>query len=387
MGKTIKELLLLHFLNDGVRTTFITLLPFIAKDLNISLSTVGFLGSSQPLLQSFLALPAGFLAAKFGGFKLLTFLLLIYSLGAFLTSFSSSHDLVVIAFLLGACGFGMFHTVGFSLVAKISEKETIGKNMGEFTSVGDIGRVVMPPIAVFLVTFFDWRLAMVALSAIGIVVYILLKIFQVKRDVYEVSNQVSETHGEFFRQVLNLTQSPKLLLTMSASILDALASSPVVVFLPFLLLAKGINTAEYGLIMGIYFGGSLAGKYLLGRSVDILGNAKVFLLAETLMAISLILLIFSSGLIAVLAISFLLGIFTKGTTPVIQTMVSEISHKDHYDKVYALSEMILGIAATVTVIGSGIVADKLGIYSVFYIAVIMAFGATIPVFFFPKSKI
>lgn len=75
--------MVLHFLNDGFRTTFVTLLPFIAKDLSLNLSTVGFLGSTQALLASFLSLPAGFLAARFGGVHFLTYLLIIYSLGAF----------------------------------------------------------------------------------------------------------------------------------------------------------------------------------------------------------------------------------------------------------------------------------------------------------------
>lgn len=137
--------------------------------------------------------------------------------------------------------------------------------------------------------------------------------------------------------------------------------------------------------MGIYFAGSLAGKYLLGRAVDKLGNAKVFILAESLMAASLLILIFSSNLILILFISFLLGTFTKGTTPVIQTMMAKISHKGHYDKVYALSETFLGLAATITIIVMGVMADLLGIYSVFYGAAILAICAIIPIFFFSKE--
>ena len=63
--KSLKEINILHFLNDGVRSTFVTLLPFIAKDLHISLSSIGFLGSAQALFGSLLALPAGFLSSRF----------------------------------------------------------------------------------------------------------------------------------------------------------------------------------------------------------------------------------------------------------------------------------------------------------------------------------
>jgi len=48
-------------LNDGVRTAVITLLPFMAKDISLSLAQVGFLGSSQPLIGALIALPTDLL--------------------------------------------------------------------------------------------------------------------------------------------------------------------------------------------------------------------------------------------------------------------------------------------------------------------------------------
>ena len=68
MNKSIKELSFLHFLNDGVRSTFVVLLPFIAKDLSLNLSSVGFLGSAQPLFASILALPADLLLLNLAAF-------------------------------------------------------------------------------------------------------------------------------------------------------------------------------------------------------------------------------------------------------------------------------------------------------------------------------
>lgn len=388
MDKIIKELLLLHFLNDGVRTSFVTLLPFIAKDLNFSLTTVGFLGSAQPLLASTLALPAGFFASRLGGLKLLTSLLVVYSLGALLTSFSTNITFVILSFLLAAGGFGMFHTVGFSLVAKSSDKSQIGKNMGNFTSIGDIGRVTIPTAAVFLVAAMGWRQAMIILSITGFTFYILLQLFKARRDIYQsIEQQKRETHQEFLRHLSSLLKSKRFALTLIASIFDALASTPVIIFLPFLLLSKEIQITEYGFITGAFFVGSLAGKYLLGRGVDKIGNFNVFLLSEILMAASLMLLMQASNFLTFFAISFFLGMFTRGTTPVIQTMMSQISEKMHYDKVFALSELFLGIAAMITVVVMGFVADQVGIYFVFYLCTVLAVTAVIPILFLRKLKV
>lgn len=381
-------MMILHFLNDGVRTTFVTLLPFIAKDLKISLATVGFLGSFQPLIASMMALPAGFLASRLGGFSFLIFLLIIYSTGALSTAISPSLPFIILAFFLGALGFGMFHTVSFSLVAKISDKEKVGKNMGDFTSVGDIGRVAIPPAAVFLVSFVGWRVSMVTVALIGFTAFLVLRLFQPKKEEHHLIDDSleKETTKEFISHVIRLLKTKKLAFTLLAGIIDSLASSPVYLFLPFLLLSKGVQSTQYGIITGAFFMGSLLGKNFLGRTVDKIGNLKVFVLSEVFMAVILILLTFSTNFVAILVLSLLLGTFTRGTTPVIQSMLSNTSHKIHYNKIYALSEMFIGIAAVITVILMGIIAEKTSVLFVFYASAILALLAISPALFLFKTE-
>lgn len=389
MGKSFKELLVLHFLNDGVRSTFVVLLPFIAKDLSFNLASVGFLGSSQPLIASILALPAGFLGSKLGGFRFLVYLTVIYSFGALALSISPSLLFVTAAFFLGALGFGMFHTVGFSLVAKISQEKSMGKNMGNFTSIGDIGRVAIPPIAVFLVSILEWRVTMALISLIGFGAFLIILFNQPKKMQHLNNNYAeNESHIDFIKEIYVLLKTRKLLLALFAGIFDSLASSPVFIFLPFLLFAKGVSITEYGVITAVFFAGSLFGKNALGRGVDKFGNLKIFVFSEILMAFVLILLTLSPiNLLIIIILSFLLGLFTRGTTPVIQTMMSNVSHKMHYDKVFAISEMCIGITAVITVSLMGIIADSSGIVFVFYASAIFALLAIIPIFLLAKNRV
>lgn len=387
MGKGIKGLLILHFLNDGVRTTFVTLLPFIAKDLSLNLSAVGFLGSAQPLFASLLALPAGFFASKFGGFHFLIFLLIIYSIAAFGTAISPNLIFIILAFSLAALGFGMFHTVSFSLVAKVSKTGKIGQDMANFTSIGDIGRFLIPPLAVFLVSAFSWRIAMATIALTGLSAFLMLKLLQPKKEEYNLEDKdfQKESSKEFLKHTLNLLKTKKLLLTIFAAIADSLASSPIFIFLPFLLFAKGIHVTEYGIATGVFFAGSFLGKSALGRAVDKFGNLKVFIISEICMAATLIILTLVPNFLLILFLSLLLGLFTRGTTPVIQAMFSEVSHKMHYNKIFALSEMFIGIAAVITVILMGMIADHAGIVIVFYAAAFLALLATIPAFILSKN--
>lgn len=389
MNKTVRELLTLHFLNDGVRTTFVILLPFIAKDLTINLATVGILGASQPLLGSLLALPTGFIAARAGGFNLLITLLIVYSLGALGIALSFNVWMIILAFTLGALGFGMFHTVGFSLVAKNSGENNIGRNMGDFTSIGEIGRVALPPLAVFSTSLIGWRITFVLVACLGFLAFIFFKLFTKPHESHEFSEKAlaHETMREFGGHIKRLFQTRKFLLVTTTAILDSIASSPIYVFLPFLLLAKGLNPWQYGIATGAFFVGSLCGKTLLGRAVDRAGHMQVFIVSELAMAGMLLFLpsLFSFPLL--LIASILLGIFTKGTSPVIQTLFSKMANKEHYNKVYAVSEFSIGMAAVVIILILGVVAQKFGISSIFYITAAFGILAVLPCIALIKQKL
>ncbi len=385
MKDQFKELLALHFLNDGVRTTLIVLLPFIAKDLSLSLTQVGFLGSSQALIASILALPTGFIAGKIGGFKILTTLLLIYSIGALGISISMSAFALFCMFYLAALGFGTFHTIGFSLTAKTSIPENIGKNMGNFTSIGEIGRVTLPPLAVFATSVIGWRETIGIIAIIGLVLYVISR-FTFTKDISPEKHISKQHHVDYLKDIISLFKNKHAISITAAAIIDSFASSPIYVFLPFLLVSKGINTQLLGITMGGFFIGSLFGKSLLGRSVDKLGNVKVFVISEFCMAFALLCISESTQYALLLFFAMLLGIFTKGTSPVVQTMFSELSHKDHYYKIYAVSELTIGFAAVITIIVMGTVADKTNIHMVFYLCALLACLATIPILTFSKAK-
>ena len=385
MNQFLYTLLSLHFLNDGVRTAILVLLPFVVKDMHLNFTQVGFLGSSQGFLAGLLAIPAGLLGARIGGYRLILLSLLLYSLGALGIGLSPNIFILMVMFYLTAGGFGMFHVIGYTLVSRMSQKTNIGRNLGNFTATGDIGRVALPALAVFLIPFFSWRIIYIGIALSGLLVYGFLQISNRKGQITKTGQKEKETHYEWIKQATLLLRQKKLLLITAAAAIDGLAGTSIYIFLPFLLLYKGVTATILGVFTGIYFAGSLFGKSLLGRSADRFGNAKIFVIAELLMATCSILLAFSHQIFFLLIVAFLLGLFTRGTTPVVTTLFSEIVHADHYEKVFAVGEMFLGITASFAPIFMGIIADRLGITFVFYIAALLATLATLPILFLKKK--
>ncbi|OGD82984.1 hypothetical protein A2165_03890 [Candidatus Curtissbacteria bacterium RBG_13_40_7] len=386
MGRKFLDLLVLHFLNDGVRTTFIVILPFIAKDLALNFKMVSVLGSAQPLIASILALPAGFFASRFGAFQTLITVLLVYSLGSLLVGISPNVFIMLIAFFLGAIGFGMFHTISFALVAKISEKSNVGTNLGSFTAIGDIGRVAVPPVAVFATAQLGWRPTMISIAAIGLAIFFGVRFFQKFQNKIEVKDNklITENYLKFFKESLKLFSFKKIRLIILAGVIDAAGSSPIYIFLPFLLLLKNITPQQLSLLIGAFFAGSFAGKVILGKSVDQFGNKKVFIASEISMAILIIFIATSNPILLLLALSFMLGIFTKGTSPVVQSMFSHLVEKEHYNKIYALGELLIGAGAMLSIITMGFVSDRFGVKSVFFISSVTVIIATLPLILIDK---
>lgn len=380
-------LLLLHFFNDGIKTATIILLPFIAKELSINYTQVGILGSSFGFLALILAIPTGIIASKFGGFKFLLTALLVYSLGVIGISISHSLLFLLPVFYLTAIGFGVFHIVGFTLVARTSSKENIGKNMANFTATGDVGRLAISSLALLIIPLSGWRLTAVILSCIGLFLYLTSKFTNIDKykDKLDKINLI-ENHNDWLKNFLIILKTKKLFLVALTSFIDAFASNQLFIFLPFLFLSRGIDITHLSIFTGGYFVASFVGKTLLGRAVDKYGSKIVFVYSELLMAVTLIFFSISYNFILLFIFSFLLGIFTKGTSPVIQTMFSESTHEAHYEKVYAVSEIFIGAAATLSPIFMGLSSDTFGVSSVLYLSAFFALAAIIPILLIKQTN-
>src|SRR3990167_1420505 len=123
----VKLLSVLHILNDGYQASFLLLLPFIAKDLNINLTQIGTLGTFLYGFEIIFALPAGYLNERLNGLKVLILSMALYGLSYLLLTFSPSFIFLILIFSLAGIGFAIFHPIAFALLAKWSHKDSQAK--------------------------------------------------------------------------------------------------------------------------------------------------------------------------------------------------------------------------------------------------------------------
>ena len=370
LQKPMVKLGFLHVLNDGFLASLPLLLPFMQRDLGLGFESIGLLSSILACAGVVLALPSARLARKFGGFCVLGMALLLYSVAFILAGCAVGLFSLTVSFALASVGFGLFHPIAFALVAHGSSAQDVGTRMGHFTAIGDLGRIGIAATATFLVAALSWRETAIIYGVSSLLMFALF----FRHRPLSIKGEAptgSKPHG--------LRCSENFILAVIAGGLDALASSSVFIFIPFLLVHRGIPTVLLGALSGAFFVGNMLGKVLVGKVVDKLGCFSVFVVSEIVMAVLLFYLSSQTSTVLIALLSILLGAVTKGTVPVINTMVSNsVPDRALYEKAFGIVSLVGGVAAVVAPYGYGLVAEHFGIVAVFHLCACFALLAVIP---------
>jgi FSR family fosmidomycin resistance protein-like MFS transporter len=369
---------ILHVFNDGFTASLLLLLPFIAASQGLNLAQVGLLGTVLEAAGILLALPAAYFAARFGGVRVLLAAAAIYA-GAFLaTGATGTYFALIPIFVLAGVGFGVFHPIAFSLIAHWTPKERRGRVLGDFTAIGDLGRIGIAAALSFFAVAIGWRQTAALYGAVAIIVALVVYRFMAGRDGGQAATESSEKPKTPvpWSQMLH---NQRLVLTLVAAAFDGFASSSLFVFLPFLLLTRSVTPALLGTFTATFFIGTFLGKTLLGRFVDRLGGVRVLIISEVLMAVFIYLLSAATWLPVIVVCAVILGVFTKGTVPVLIAMIAEsVEHHGDYAKAYSIESTTSNIAKTIAPLALGIVSVRLGIVSAFQVMAVAALLAAGP---------
>lgn len=374
MVNPFSKLYFLHIMNDGYLASFPLLLPFIQRDLDIQFGKIGMLTGLLNMAGIFLAMPAAWISRRFGGYKVLLLSIGFYSSAFVFTGISTSFITLVPAFVIASIGFGMFHPISFALVANTSSPENLGTRMGNFTAVGDIGRIGIAAFVTILVSLINWRNTSLIYGLFPLVLFLLSLLLCNTLDLKSTKNEDNKT------RIHGLQKSLQFKTVILTSFIDGLASSSLFIFLPFLFISRGSSTALLGSLSAAFFIGNMAGKVLIGKITDTLGCKRTFLISEILMALLLVMLASVSSILWMAFISILLGIVTKGTVPVINSLLAKsVPDPRLNEKAFGIIALISGIASVVAPVLYGFIAQRISIYAVFHLSAFFAILAICPI--------
>ena len=373
---------ILHLFNDGYLAVMPLVLPFAAEEFSIPLSIVGLLGSLLSFSGIILALPAGAAAARFGAVRLLSFAVLCYSIGFLLLGTAGGIAAIFAAFILGSIAFGIFHPIAFSAVAKESSSSQLGRNMGIFAATGDIGRIAFAAAVTFIIGLTSWRFTSFLYGIAALFLFLFCFIYALRRN-----DGNKETASKSKKKLdYSILKKKAFGLSNAASFLDSFANASLFIFIPFLLTFRGIDAAFIGVFTSVFFVGNLLGKVIMGRLTDRVKEEYLFIGCECCIFIALIILALSPSAVIISLLALILGFFTKGTVPIVSTMIAQSVGETEYEAAYSVNSLSTSIANTLAPLFFGLLADILGVQAIFSACGIAALLASIPAIVLVKTK-
>ncbi|WP_242854383.1 MFS transporter [Oxobacter pfennigii] len=262
------------------------LLPFIAKEYEITPSVAGWIVAVFSLMYAISAPIFGWLSDRKGRRLFIVFGLLSFCLSNFLTAISSSFVMLIISRIFAGLSVASITPLVYAIIGDTALPERRGAWLSVVVSGHLMALWAGAPIGTLIEQFLGWRSVFIYLAAIAFLISILN--FRVWASINKVHSAEELTKG-----------SPtKIIFAVSATTFWAIAMYALYVFLGTgLVLYNHFSSGELTTSIAAYGIGAVIGSLSSGRVTDKIGARMVSIFSTSLLTGILVLLgiFFSSG--------------------------------------------------------------------------------------------
>jgi FSR family fosmidomycin resistance protein-like MFS transporter len=307
-----------HALHDGYTDLIYVMLPIWQSEFGLGYAVLGLMRGLFSGTMAGFQIPAGFLAERFGAAAVLALGTALAGAGYCLAGVSGGVGMLAIALFLGGLGASTQHPLASSLMAHAFAGERSLKALGTYNFAGDIGKMTVPAAAALLLLVTTWRPALALLGAFGaicaVAVFLLMPRYAVAAHPAEngAADGVPSARHRFAFPVL-----------AAIGMLDSATRMGFLLFLPFVLTAKGASLQTVGLALTLVFAGGAAGKLVCAFLGARIGAIPTVWLTEGMTAI-LIVALLPLSLDAALVLLPVIGIALNGTSSVLYGSVPDL---------------------------------------------------------------
>ena len=343
-----------HAVHDGLTDVIYVLLPIWQAQFALSYAQIGLLRGAYSGMMAVFQLMASRAAKRWGRIPLLVGGTALAGVAYLLVGQATGLGLLLLALLLGGVGASTQHPLASSLITDAYEDGGgVKQALSQYNFSGDIGKTLIPGLIGLLLTVISWRASATLLGLLGLAAAGLLWWWLPA----QVSESASTQKAKRLSGTGSVTGLRALILTGT---LDSAVRMGFLIFLPFLLQAKGAGTAGIGLALTLLFIGGAFGKLLCGYLGTRIGMMKTVGLTETSTALLIVAAVYLplTGLMVMLP---LLGLALNGTSSVLYGAVPDLAGAGQREQAFALFYTgTIGGGALAPVVFGG-VGDALGV--------------------------
>jgi len=336
-----------HMLHDGYTDQLYALLPIWQTQFGLSYAGLAIVRVLYYGTMGVLQVPADKLAAKISARAALALATLIAAIGYLVTALPGGLFVLCGGLVIAGIGSSTQHPRASLLVIDAYGKQSRGA-LSIYNFAGDLGKATLPAFAALLLTVLPWRSVVAVTALLGLVTATALLLIippQRMRSSISEEKHVARSHdGSGFG------------LLMAIGALDTAPRMGYLLFLPFLIHAKGGTLATVGPGLALLFIGGALGKAVCGWLGQRLGVVLAVVVTEAATAL-LMLATLVLPLHAMLVVLPLLGIALNGTSSILYGTVPELAPQGDAGKAFAKFYTGVIVMGGVAPIAYGVIAD------------------------------
>jgi MFS transporter, FSR family, fosmidomycin resistance protein len=346
-----------HALHDGYTDLIYVMLPIWQKEFGLGYAELGLLRGLFSGTMAAFQIPSGLIAERLGTAPMLALGTALAGTGYCLAGASVGFGLLVVALFIGGLGASVQHPLASSLMARAFSGPRSMKALGTYNFAGDIGKMTIPAATSLLLVVMSWRPALALLGGLGLLAAIAILVLTPRYGADAASPPAQRDGLGSAPGARHRFAFPVLL---SIGMLDSATRMGFLLFLPFVLTAKGASVPVVGLALTLVFAGGAAGKLVCAFVGARIGAIATVWLTEGLTALGIAALL-PLGLEAALLLLPVIGAALNGTSSVLYGSVPDVVRLERRARAFSVFYTgTIGLGALAPVL-YGVLGDAIGV--------------------------
>ena len=356
-------------------TEFISvgLLPMIAADLGISVTTAGLTVSLYALGVMVGAPVLTSVTSNMPRKSLLLWIMVVFIIGNLIAATASTVTVLLAARVVSALAHGVFMAIGATIAADLVPENKRASAIAMMFTGLTVATVTGVPFGTFLGQQFGWRFAFIAIVVIGIIAFIGNSLL--------VPSDLKKGVRTTFRDQAKLVTNGRLLLVFAITALGYGGTFVVFTYLsPLLQEVTGFKAGTVTLIL-LGYGIAIAAGNTIGGKLANRNPIKALFYMFLIQSVILLVLAFTApfkiaGLITIL----LMGLFAFMNVPGLQVYAVTLAERyvpSAVDTASAINIAAFNAGIAIGAVIGGMVADSFGLIHTSWVGAIMVFGAVL----------
>jgi FSR family fosmidomycin resistance protein-like MFS transporter len=337
---------LAHFLHDGYTDQLYALLPIWQPEFGLSYAGLALVRALYSGTMGALQLPADRITARLGARAALALATFLSAAGYLIVALPFGFTGLCAGLIIAGVGSSVQHPRASMLVTNSYGKAARGP-LSVYNFAGDLGKATFPAAVALLLLSVGWRPVVGLTAIVGLLTGLALLVLIPRRPFVVPAEKQTEAKGQNGRGFGIL---------FSIGALDTATRMGYLLFLPFLLHAKGGHEATVGVGLALLFAGGAFGKASCGWLGQRLGVVWSVIITEAATAL-LMLATLILPLAPLLVLLPLLGVVLNGTSSILYGTVPELARKGELSRAFALFYTGVIGAGGLAPIVYGVIAD------------------------------